>query len=61
MLRVHEVAERLGVHPATVYRWIQAGLIPAYRYGRLVIPGPRSGKGGAIRIPQDAVRIPETV
>lgn len=33
-LTVHEVAKRLRVHPATVRRWINEGVIPATRVGR---------------------------
>lgn len=57
MLRVKEVAARLRVHPATVYRWINEGHLPAVRYGRPVVVGG-SGKsrgGGAIRIPEAAL------
>lgn len=56
MLRVREVADRLRVHPATVYRWINAGYLPAVRYGRPVIVGAtKTCGGGAIRVPEDAL------
>lgn len=56
MLRVKEVADRLRVHPATVYRWINDGHLPAVRYGRQVaVGGPKTRGGGAIRIPEDAL------
>jgi excisionase family DNA binding protein len=31
---VAQLAEHYGVHPRTVFRWIDQGLIPAYRVGR---------------------------
>ncbi|WP_431784355.1 helix-turn-helix domain-containing protein [Streptomyces chumphonensis] len=56
MLSVRDVAERLGVHPQTVYRWIHSGDMPAYRYGRPVTPGEKGRRGsGAIRIPATAI------
>lgn len=56
MLRVKEVADRLRVHPATVYRWIADGRLPAVRYGKPIAPGqPIRGGGGSIRIPEDAL------
>lgn len=33
MLSVAEAAERYRVHPATIRRWIDRGLVPAYRVG----------------------------
>jgi len=35
-IRVHEAAERLGVHENTVYAWIETGRIPYVRLGRMV-------------------------
>ncbi|MFD3814986.1 helix-turn-helix domain-containing protein [Streptomyces rubiginosohelvolus] len=56
MLRVKEVADRLRVHPATVYRWIADGHLPAVRYGKPIEPGVAiEGGGGSIRIPESAV------
>ncbi|MFE7106607.1 helix-turn-helix domain-containing protein [Streptomyces sp. NPDC057575] len=56
MLRVKEVADRLRVHPATVYRWIADGHLPAVRYGKPIEPGVAiAGGGGSIRIPESAV------
>jgi excisionase family DNA binding protein len=56
VLRVKEVADRLNVHPATVYRWIADGRLPAVRYGKPVDPGqPLEGAGGSIRIPEEAL------
>ncbi|WP_076972101.1 helix-turn-helix domain-containing protein [Streptomyces sparsogenes] len=55
MLRVKEVAARLRVHPATVYRWINEGRIPATRYGQPVVPGAAKRGGGAIRVPEAAL------
>jgi excisionase family DNA binding protein len=56
MLRVKEVADRLKVHPATVYRWINEGRLPAVRYGQPIEPGALSlGGGGSIRVPESAV------
>lgn len=43
MLRVYEVAERLGVKPAWVYKAIRRGVIPAVRIsekGLYLIPEP---------------------
>jgi excisionase family DNA binding protein len=56
VLRVKEVADRLRVHPATVYRWIADGRLPAVRYGKPITPGtPVKGGGGSIRIPEEAL------
>lgn len=46
MYRVREVADHFGVHPATIYRAIEAGELFALRLGH---------GGGAIRVPGDAV------
>ncbi|NUP47247.1 MAG: helix-turn-helix domain-containing protein [Catenulispora sp.] len=60
MLRVKEVADRLRVHPATVYRWIADGRLPAVRYGKPVAPGQSiKGSGGSIRIPEEALTAPD--
>ncbi|MFE1358823.1 helix-turn-helix domain-containing protein [Streptomyces harbinensis] len=62
MLRVKEVATRLGVHPATVYRWIDAGHMPAVRYGKPIKPGDaRTRGGGSIRIPESALELTEGI
>ena len=50
MLRVREVANKLGVHPATVYRLIEAGRLPAHRFGSGTI------RPGAFRVPESAVQ-----
>jgi excisionase family DNA binding protein len=56
MLRVKEVAARLNVHPATVYRWIKEGRLEAFRYGKpQVVGAPAQRGGGAIRIPESAL------
>lgn len=56
VLRVKEVADRLRVHPATVYRWIADGRLPAVRYGKPIVPGtPIRGGGGSIRVPEEAL------
>lgn len=56
MLRVKEVATRLKVHPATVYRWIKEGHLEAVRYGKPHIVGATAdGFGGAIRVPEAAL------
>ena len=36
LLRVEEVAERMRVQPATVYRFVRDGLLPAVRFSRMV-------------------------
>lgn len=33
LLSVAEAAKQYGVHPATIRRWIDRGLVPAYRVG----------------------------
>lgn len=48
MLRVKAVAEMFDVSISTIYRAIEAGQLDAYKIG--------SGKHGAIRIPEYAVR-----
>ncbi|MER5302267.1 helix-turn-helix domain-containing protein [Streptomyces lasiicapitis] len=50
MLSVREVATRLRVHPATVYRLIEAGELDAVRSGIPRKPGSKA-RGGAIRVP----------
>lgn len=53
-LSVKEAATALGVHPSTVYRWVEAGDLAAVRYGRT--PDKASKKrGGEIHIPESAV------
>ena len=44
LLTAEEVADFLSVDPATVYRWVEAGRLPAFRLGP-----------GAIRFDPDAV------
>lgn len=44
LLTADEVADSLSVDPATVYRWVEAGRLPAFRLGP-----------GAIRFDPDAV------
>ena len=34
LLRMGEVAEMLSVHPNTVRKWSDNGLLPSYRFGR---------------------------
>lgn len=46
MLRVRAVAEQFDVHPATIYRAIQTGALPALRLGM--------SKG--LRVPEAAVK-----
>jgi excisionase family DNA binding protein len=41
LLRVPEVAARLGVDPSTVYRWIESGRLPALQLG---------GRGYTVRV-----------
>ncbi|WP_069883506.1 helix-turn-helix domain-containing protein [Streptomyces luteocolor] len=62
MLRVRDVATHFRVHPATVYRWVKQGLLPAYRHGKPYKPGD-GPPGGAIRIPEsvlDETALPTT-
>lgn len=54
MLRVGEVALHFRVHPATVYRWIHQGFLPAYRNGQPFNPG--DGATGALRIPESVLK-----
>lgn len=35
VMNVRDVAERLEVHPITVYRLIKGGHLPAFRIGRI--------------------------
>jgi excisionase family DNA binding protein len=53
MLRVRDVATHFRVHPATVYRWIHQGFIPAYRNGQPYKPG--GSATGALRIPESVL------
>lgn len=53
MLRVRDVATHFRVHPATVYRWIHQGFIPAYRNGQPYKPGDRAP--GALRVPESVL------
>lgn len=34
-ISLHEVAERLGVHYMTAYRWVRLGMLPARKQGRM--------------------------
>lgn len=36
LLAPREVAERLAVHPSTVARWVQRGVLPAWRVGGVI-------------------------
>jgi excisionase family DNA binding protein len=36
LLRVGEAADLLRVRPETVYRWVERGLLPSVRLGRLL-------------------------
>lgn len=53
-LTVKAAATALGVHASTVYRWVEAGELPAIRYGRHPKAGARR-RGGEIRIPECAI------
>jgi excisionase family DNA binding protein len=53
MLRVRDVATHFRVHPATVYRWIHQGFLPAYRNGQPYKPG--DGATGALRVPESVL------
>jgi excisionase family DNA binding protein len=35
-LSTHEAAHRLGITPRTLYRFIDEGQLPAYRFGRVI-------------------------
>ncbi|MGW7001383.1 helix-turn-helix domain-containing protein [Streptomyces sp. NPDC054933] len=53
-LSVKEAASALGVHPSTIYRWVDAGELPAVRYGKSPDEGSKK-RGGEIHIPEHAV------
>jgi excisionase family DNA binding protein len=36
ILTITEVAERLGMHPVTVYRLVKEARLPAFRIGRML-------------------------
>jgi excisionase family DNA binding protein len=36
ILTIQEVAERLGMHPVTVYRLAKEGRLPVFRIGRML-------------------------
>jgi putative molybdopterin biosynthesis protein len=36
ILTIQEVAERLGMHPVTVYRLAKEGRLPVFRVGRML-------------------------
>ncbi len=36
LLKVPEIAQRLGLHPVTVYKILSAGKLPTVRIGRAV-------------------------
>ncbi len=56
LLTVKQAAKALGVHPATVYRWIHAEELAAIRYGtKPRKTAAKTSRGGAIRIPVEAV------
>lgn len=54
LLTVREAAAALRVSKPTIYRWIDAGDLPAIRYGQPRAEGD-TRRGGAIRIPEAAV------
>ncbi|MFK8844719.1 helix-turn-helix domain-containing protein [Streptomyces sp. Ac-502] len=58
MLSVKEVATRLNVHPATVYRWIKVGHMKALRHGKPYESSDEQRAGGAIRIPESELNPP---
>jgi excisionase family DNA binding protein len=37
LLDINQAAERLAVHPMTLYRWARAGRVPAIRIGARVL------------------------
>lgn len=53
-LSVKEAATALGLHPSTIYRWVDAGDLEHVRYGR---QPDKEGKtrGSEIRIPENVV------
>jgi excisionase family DNA binding protein len=54
LLTAGEAAVALRVSKPTIYRWIDAGYLPAIRYGQPRAEGD-TRRGGAIRIPEAAV------
>ena len=50
MLTVKEVADRLGVSPSTVYRWVNDGALPATRKKKPTAIVPKRNLGGSVRI-----------
>ena len=36
LLTAEQIAEKLQVHPATIYQWVKAKTIPFYQAGRFV-------------------------
>ncbi|MFJ9633758.1 helix-turn-helix domain-containing protein [Streptomyces sp. NPDC101175] len=58
MLRVRDVATHFRVHPATVYRWIHQGFLPAFRNGQPYKPGDKAA--GALRIPESVLNSTDT-
>lgn len=50
MLTVKEVADRLGVSPSTVYRWVDDGALPATRKRKPSAVKPKRNVRGSIEI-----------
>ena len=52
-LTIHEVAERLGVHVATVRRWCRAGRLPCVRWTKRTIrvPADALSRDGSTALP----------
>lgn len=54
LLTVAETAKLLRISKPTVYRWAASGYLPSIQYGQPRVEG-ESRRGGAIRIPSNAV------
>jgi excisionase family DNA binding protein len=53
-LSVKEAAKALGLHPSTLYRWVDAGDLEHIRYGKHPDKDNKT-RGSEIRIPESVV------